>query len=150
MQGLKVKLLAKCTESVNGRIKDIEDGMRNAQSAANEETKSSAGDKYETGRAMMHLEKEKLAGQLTEVAKMKKALDLIDANKTNTTVGLGSLVCTAQARYYISASVGRLDLEGEMYFAISPASPVGRELFGKKEGDSFSFAGKLHKIVTLV
>lgn len=149
MLHLKKALFSACESHVNGRIKSIEDAMRNAQSAANEETKSSAGDKYETGRAMMHLEKEKLAGQLSEAAKMKKALDLIDGDKLHTVAALGSMVRTAGASYYISVSVGKLEVEGEVFFAISPASPIGRQLLGKKQGESFSFAGRNQQIVTL-
>lgn len=150
MDRLKEKLLAGCTEFVNNRIRAIEDAMRDAQSAANEETKSSAGDKYETGRAMMHLEKEKLAGQLTEAAKMKKALDQIDASRVDVMAKLGSLVRTAGANYFLSASVGKLDLEGEIFFAISPASPIGQQLLGKQKGDTFSFAGKLQQVSEVV
>lgn len=123
--------------------------MRNAQAAANDETKSSAGDKYETGRAMMHLEKEKLAGQLMEAGKMKKGLDQIDVDRSDTLAGLGSLVRTAQANYYVSASVGKLEVEGEVFFAISPASPIGQQLLGKKQGDTFSFAGRSQQITVL-
>ena len=54
----KAKLYDSCLKLVDERVAHIEDAMRNAQASANEETKSSAGDKYETGRAMMHLEKE--------------------------------------------------------------------------------------------
>ncbi|MCE7991504.1 MAG: 3-oxoacyl-ACP synthase [Roseivirga sp.] len=149
MLHLKKALFSACESLVNGRIKSIEDAMRNAQSAANEETKSSAGDKYETGRAMMHLEKEKLAGQLSEAAKMKKALDLIDSDKLHSVAALGSVVRTAKASYYISVSVGKLEVEGEVFFAISPASPIGRQLLDKKQGESFSFAGRNQQIVTL-
>ncbi|GAB5525669.1 MAG: hypothetical protein Roseis2KO_35410 [Roseivirga sp.] len=149
MLELKKSLFAACESHVNNRIETIEVAMRNAQAAANDETKSSAGDKYETGRAMMHLEKEKLAGQLTEAAKMKKALDLIEPEKLDTVVGLGSLVRTARTSYYISASVGKLLVEGETFFAISPASPIGQQLLEKKAGDTFTFAGKSHKIEQL-
>lgn len=149
MLPLKKALFAACESYVNDRIKTIEEAMRNAQSAANDETKSSAGDKYETGRAMMHLEKEKLAGQLSEAAKMKKALDLIDRERVDTVAGLGSLVRTAGASYYIAASVGKLQVEGEIFFAISPASPVGQQLLGKQAGDTFSFAGRTRKIEDL-
>ncbi len=149
MLQLKKALFSACDHYVNDRISTIEEAMRNAQSAANNETKSSAGDKYETGRAMMHLEKEKLAGQLTEAAKMRKALDLIDVEKTDTVVGLGSLVRTEKASYYISASVGKLEVEGEVFFAISPVSPIGQQLLDKVEGDSFTFAGRSQRITAL-
>ena len=134
---------------VNQRIGVIEKALKNAQEAANQETKSSAGDKYETGRAMMHLEKEKLAGQMTEVLKMKKALDLINADKVCNQVELGALVATAQAQYYISASVGKIEVNGQTVFAISPAAPIGQQLLSKKVGDSIHFAGKTMEIKDL-
>lgn len=134
---------------VDQRIGVIEKALKNAQEAANQETKSSAGDKYETGRAMMHLEKEKLAGQMSEVLKMKKALDLINADKTYDKVELGALVATAQAQYYISASVGKIEVNGQTIFAISPAAPIGQQLLGKTVGDSIQFAGKAMEITHL-
>lgn len=149
MLQLKKALYAACETYVNDRIHTIEEAMRNAQAAANDETKSSAGDKYETGRAMMHLEKEKLSGQLSEAAKMKKTLDLIDTEKADTVAGLGSLVKTAKASYYIATSVGKLEVEGQTYFAISPASPIGQQLLNKAEGDTFTFAGRSQRITEL-
>ncbi len=127
---------------VNARILLAEDGLQQAQDAANNETKSSAGDKYETGRAMMHLEKEKLAEQLSAALKMKKVLDQIRIDAKLEKVGLGSLVITTNANYFLGVSVGKLEVDGSTYFAISPVSPIGQQLMGKQVGDSFSFAGK--------
>ncbi|MGW8122400.1 3-oxoacyl-ACP synthase [Roseivirga echinicomitans] len=138
----KAKLYASCLKLVNERVTHIEDAMRNAQASANEETKSSAGDKYETGRAMMHLEKEKLATQLSEVSKMKMGLDQINPEKNQLLAELGSVVITSNAKYFLSVSLGQIKVEDEVYFAISPASPIGRVMFGKKKGDSFDFGGK--------
>ena len=142
MTEAKDQLLQACHDFVSDRVTRIEAAMKQAQQAANQETKSSAGDKYETGRAMMQLEKEKLAGQLAEALKMQKALTQIDAEKTYESIQLGSLVITPQAKYYLSISAGKIALEGTVYFAISPGSPVGRQLLGKKSGDSINLAGK--------
>ena len=138
----KAKLYDSCLKLVDERVAHIEDAMRNAQASANEETKSSAGDKYETGRAMMHLEKEKLATQLSEVSKMKMGLSQINIDKRNVQVELGALAITASAKYFLSVSLGQIKVEEGVYFAISPASPIGRAMLGKKKGDSFEFGGK--------
>lgn len=111
------------------------------QQAANQETKSSAGDKYETGRAMMHLEKEKLSAQLAEAMKMKQALDKIDPDKVLDKVELGAVVTTTSANYFIAASLGKIEIGGVIWFAVSPATPVGQKLLGKKSGDSFVIGG---------
>jgi hypothetical protein len=54
---------------VHQRIASAEEAIRMAQESANQEGKSSAGDKYETGRAMAQLEIEKASGQLAEANK---------------------------------------------------------------------------------
>jgi len=64
---IKKKLYDHCVNCINDKIAAIDDEMRSIQSSANEETKSSAGDRYETSRAMMMLEKEKFASQMEEI-----------------------------------------------------------------------------------
>lgn len=142
----KTALLKAGYDQVNDRITVIKKALQSVQEAANQETKSSAGDKYETGRAMMHLEKEKLSGQMAEALKMKQALDVINPEKTWERAELGALVQTAQASYFLSVSLGKLEVAGQTVFAISPASPIGRQLLGKKVGDTIQFGGKIMEI----
>jgi len=139
---VKVKLYELCTAFVGQRIASSQKAIEHAQLAANEETKSSAGDKYETGRAMMQLEIEKQSVQLGEAMKLKQVLSLINPEKTSDTVQSGSLVVTDQGNFYISISAGKLDVEGITYFAVSPVSPIGALLMGKKSGEAIQLNGK--------
>lgn len=150
MMDIKKKLFEYCLNAVKERRQVIEEAFLNAQSAANEETKSSAGDKYETGRAMMHLEKEKLATQMAEVSKMEMAMSQIDPNKKSNFISIGSLVSTMTAHYFLSVSLGEIELSNTKYFAISPASPIGRAMLGKAENQSYEFGGKKIKIEKVV
>ncbi len=138
---IKQALYAQCVVLIDEKIERARSGMKAAQEAANGESKCSAGDKYETGRAMMHIEKDKRAMQLVEVAKMKKALDMINPKQELSEIKLGSLVKTAQASYFLSVSIGALQVGDESYFAISPVTPIGKLVFGLKKGDNFSFNG---------
>jgi hypothetical protein len=126
-----------------------QDAITIAQASANEETKSSAGDKYETGRAMMQLEIEKNTVQLGEANKLKQLLDKIDPDKKLNKVQLGSLVITNQGNFYISISVGQLQVNGEKYYAIASTSPIGLKLNGLSERDSFVFNNKDYIIKTI-
>ena len=143
---IKEKLNDYCVNYINDKIAAIEAEMRSIQSSANEETKSSAGDKYETSRAMMMLEKEKFASQREEAFKMQKVLNMIDPDRTFESVALGTLVETDKYIYYISVGIGKIDLNNQSYFAISPASPIGNELISKKVGEEIEFNGKKLKI----
>ena len=113
-----------------------------AQESANEEGKSSAGDKYETGRAMAQLEIEKASSQLAEANKSKQALEQVPVDVSGPVVKSGSLVITNQGSYFISIAAGKLVVDRELWFAISPGSPLGAILLGKKEGDVVKMMGK--------
>lgn len=138
---IKSALFQHCSVYVEERIERITTAMQTAQNAANEGSKSSMGDKYETTRAMMHLEKEKLLGQLQEAALLKKALAQV-TSKSSDTAKLGSLIETKTGTYYLAISIGRVELDKAFYFVISPASPIGKLLLGKKAGDEVVFNGR--------
>lgn len=131
------------------RIKRAQDDIRYMQLSANEETKSSAGDKYETGRAMAQLEIEKSSAQLAESLKLKQQLEKISPDQTSPTIQMGSLVNTNQGNFYIAVSIGQLVLNEETYFIISPVSPLAKQLLGLKLHTSFLFQGRnftIHRI----
>ncbi|MEL7005982.1 MAG: hypothetical protein AAFN93_25130 [Bacteroidota bacterium] len=139
---LKNDLLAACSKYIKGRIKTIQKAIQNAQSSANEEVKSSAGDKYETGRAMMHLETENNSIQLSQALDVEKALQQITVNTVTDKIRLGSMVFTSGGDYFISISAGAITIDKKQYFAISPSSPIGQLLINKSVGDSVSFNGR--------
>lgn len=145
----KQVLHEKCNALVSSRIAECRKRSEEFQNAANQETKSSAGDKYETGRAMMQLEKDKVFKQLEEVSKLKKVLDQIDPTKVCKKGELGSLVFTSQGNYYISASLGKVVSGNEEYFCLSPVAPFGKTLLDNVMGDSIVFNNQSIKIIKI-
>ena len=61
----KKKVLSACFEQVNDKIIKIERAIAAVIESRDNETKSSVGDKYETGRAMMQNEQQRLESQLS-------------------------------------------------------------------------------------
>lgn len=141
----KRQLHEACLQSVQDKVDLCHASLKGFQDAANEETKSSAGDKYETGRAMMHLEKEKIASQLDQALKQQKVLRQINPDKVLNKVDLGTLVETNSGLFYISVSLGMLKLAKDV-FCISPVSPLGKAMLGKSVGDQVSFNGRNYAI----
>ncbi len=127
-----------------------EDAFRAAEQASNDDTKSSAGDKYETGRAMMQQEKDRNTIQLNEASKLMVALNLIGTKNTSAIVETGSLVITDNGKFYLAISAGTLVVDGVSYFAVSPASPIGMKLKGLKVGDGFELNGKRYKVIQII
>ncbi|MHB1179781.1 MAG: 3-oxoacyl-ACP synthase [Daejeonella sp.] len=146
MTELKEKLHKLCMDYVNERIASAEQAIWAARESANDDTKSSAGDKYETGREMMQQEIDRNRKQLEESQKLKLVLDHINPSKTTDTVQNGSLVTTNFGKFYISISKGQVQVDGSNYFAVSSASPIGVKLMKQREGIEFLFNGKNFRI----
>ena len=146
---LKEKLLALCVQYVNEKIYVCTEAMKNAQNAANEEDKSSAGDKYETGRAMMQIERDNAAVQLEEALKLKRTLSLIGASESNQVVSLGSIVITKTFKAFVAVGPGKLNVDGEDYYIVTPTSPLGKILFGLKEGMEFTINNKSNTVLEI-
>ena len=152
MLELKIKeaLFEQCEVFVNKRLYNIENVISSNQKALQSETKSSAGDKHETGRAMLQLEMEKAGQQLAGITQMKVVLSKIDILKTSKNACLGSVIITAKVSYFLSISAGQLVVADKSYFAISVSSPMGKLLLGKQEKEVISFNGKTIEIIGIV
>ncbi|MBE9586893.1 3-oxoacyl-ACP synthase [Mucilaginibacter sp. JRF] len=147
MTDLKAQLHTLCLNYVQLKIAEAGHAIAEAQQSANNETKSSAGDKYETGRAMMQQETDRNMSQLNEANKLKVVLNhLSTAPNTTGFADPGSVVITNNGIFYISISAGMLNADGVQYIAVSIASPIGAMLKGKKAGDSFALNGKQYQI----
>ncbi len=147
---LKQKLYMQCVQFCNNRLETIRNSIEEIQESLTSETKSSAGDKHETGRAMLQLEREKAGNQLAETQKLQELLSKIDASKISKMASLGSLVFTTQANYFIAISAGEIVVENEKYFAISPNTAIGKLLIGKEVGDVMTFSENEFKVVAVL
>ncbi len=143
---IKQKLYNQCTVFVENRLQSIQNTISEIQESLLSETKSSAGDKHETGRAMLQLEREKAGQQLAEAQKLKETLSKIDITNTSKNICLGSVVYTTQANYFISISAGKLSVNNAGFFAISPNTPIGLLLLSKQVDDEVIFRNQPIKI----
>jgi transcription elongation GreA/GreB family factor len=99
------------------------------------DAKGSAGDKHETALSMMHLEQEKLTNKLKETIALKDILEIIDVSKTTATIFLGSYVKVNAMQLFISAALPKILIEDVTVLSVSPQSPLGSQLMGKKLHD---------------
>jgi len=143
---LKQQLIATCENYVEERINRVLSGIKDLDEALKMESKSSAGDKYETGRAMINLEFDKLLIQLEQYKGLKKSLAFAVQNPNSGIIGLGSLVKTSAANYFISIPAGEILVENEKFYAIGINSPIAQALLSKKVDENFIFNGNTNKI----
>ncbi|APG61457.1 hypothetical protein [Christiangramia salexigens] len=150
MKSIKPGLLNLATSYVDDRIKILHANINDLKEALKLETKCSMGDKYETDRAMLHLEFEKLSGQIEQYGKLKKTLNHIEANSVHSKVQFGSVINTTGPNYFIAIPAGVLNYEDENFYAVGYQTPVARELIGKSTGDNFTINGESYKITAII
>jgi transcription elongation GreA/GreB family factor len=135
---------------VQSRGLRIEKSLADSLHSMTNETKSSAGDKHETGRAMAQLEQEKLSGQIATATKLKGVIARIDAREKHDKIQFGSLALVNENWYFFSVGIGLLDVNGTKVFCLSAVTPIGKLLVGKSKGDAVSFNGKEMKILEVL
>jgi transcription elongation GreA/GreB family factor len=128
-------------ESLNEKQTRLESAFDDAQNALNDDSKSSAGDKHETSRAMVQLEQEKLSSQLENLTKLRQLLKSISLEKKHTTIQQGSLVKTENGYFFISIALGKLMIKDQTVFCLTLAAPMGQAMLNKKIGESISMNG---------
>jgi len=130
------KLIIKntCLKIVLNKLQDLQSAINEAQMAANNETKSTAGDKHDTAKAHAQNETERLGMQMAQFLSMQQGLmrlPLEDHEK----IQVGSYVESNRGNFYISAALGKVKTEQNEFFAISLNAPVGQLLFQKAKGE---------------
>lgn len=149
MTPLKKKYLLWCYDILSARRLELKQELEKVQASFAAETKSSAGDKYETSREMISQEKDKIYDRLAEIEKQEQTLSLIKKDSIHSKIALGSIVHTVDQQYFISISLGKLKSGSVEFLAVSPASPLAQSLLGKETGDTVVFLKKTYQIVSV-
>ncbi len=133
------------------RINTAEIALKQSQEASNDDTKSSAGDKFETTREMVSQDIARTKNLLFDGQQnLQLLISLESVPSSGDTVRNGSLVYTSKGIFYISISAGQIKVEDQLVFAISSASPIGKLMIGKKKGESFSFNQNSYTVENIV
>ncbi|WP_231590681.1 3-oxoacyl-ACP synthase [Hymenobacter terrenus] len=146
----KSALHAACQAFIEQRIAAARTAMQAAQESSSSETKSSAGDKYETGRDMANAERDRNAAHMQQAQQLQAELARINPELPCDTVRPGALVNTSLSWFYISISAGKLTVEGEPeVFAVSAVAPVAVVLKGLRAGEEAHFNGKVVRVLAI-
>ncbi len=143
------ELIEACRSFLQQKSEIVEKAMKGLKDDLENESKSSAGDKYETGREMINIEWNKLSLKLNEYEKLSKILNRIEDHKASGKAVLGSLVRTESANYFISIAAGEIQTKNEKFYAIGVQAPVAQKLLGKGVGDDFEMNGRTIKILSV-
>jgi hypothetical protein len=150
MKEFKQQIVEICNSFLENKINSLNSIIYEISESSNSESKSSAGDKHETSKAMMQLEIEKLGNQLKEAEFQLVEFNKIDFFKAYSFISLGSLVETNRGLFLIASSIGKISVNDKNIFVISSKSPLATAMIGKKINDAFSFNQIDYTIINLI
>lgn len=146
---LKQKTYSYLLQIINEKIQTLQHELNELLISISNETKSSAGDKYETSRAMLQIEQDQLNKQLSNALQQKTLLDSIDIDLTHECITIGDLIKTNHAYFFLSIGLGKIEIDGIPVIILSALSPLGKKLFDLKQEHTFLFNGK-HYIIEVI
>ncbi len=139
MKSVKVRILTRCIEKQQLVIKQLNQEIEEAQKQANDYGQPK--DRYDAFRTKLMRQIELFAKQLDKAKVVLNTLVSIDAEKVLSEVEFGALIVTDKQKIFVSAGLGKINVDDELYFAISPNVPIYKALVGKGVGDEVYFNG---------
>ncbi len=135
----KRKVIETLTNKLNEQLEDLQRSIASVNESIKGEEKSSAGDKYETARAMNHIELDRLNNLYGNLIKSGTILKNISSKEKHTAIRLGSLVQTSRRHLFFCGGMGKVHVANADILTMSMGSPIGQLFLGKKVGDSIVF-----------
>ena len=119
--------------------KDLEEAkarMASLKESLGAESKSSAGDKHETGRAMIHLEQERVQDTVGRLEHMRGILVQRAAqDKCIQRVSPGALVETTGPWVLVGVPLGKVQLPHALVLCVGAEAPLAQQWHGAQPGD---------------
>jgi len=149
MSDLKNEIVVHLLSLQRDRIKELIQYQNDLSDSLQSESKSTAGDKHDTSRAMIHLEQEKLQHQTKELNHQYQRLREISSLNELHAVSFGALVETETDIFLLGASLGKQIIEGRIIYCIGMEAPISQSMLGKIVGGELFFNGKITEIKSI-
>jgi hypothetical protein len=144
MLHIKQKLIELCKNTQMKMVESAKTAMNEAQQALNEYGPNK--DRYDSFRDQLIGRRDMFASQYQKALSDLKVLEKINCSDLKEKVEFGSIVVSDKSRFIIAISSGKIDCNGILYYAISPAVPLYKAMEGLKAGDAFEFNGQKQTI----
>lgn len=140
MKEIKEKLLNKCIEQQMEVIRQLEQEINDAQKQANDYGQPK--DRYDAFRTKLMRQIELFAIQLDKAKIVLNTLHKIPLDQEINSVEFGAIVINNKQNLFISAGLGKIEIDGKEFYAVSAQVPIFHALRGKQKGDEVVFNGK--------
>lgn len=131
---MREELIFTYVELIQSKIAQTFQMIYDLSEGAQNDAKSSAGDKHETSLAMMHLEQEKLNRKLEEYYQQIQILNRMKHLLPSLNIKEGSLIETTSYYFVIGVALPQIKFKNKITFGLSLQAPLAQILKEKKCG----------------
>ena len=118
---------------------ELKDSLSSAIESRNSDTKSSAGDKFETSREMAQI----------EISKIEKEIVKTQQLITDLTSKASQFIITDKGAFLISIPFGKLMVNSSEVFCISNSAPITNQLVNTEISASFKYRGVAYNVLDI-
>lgn len=133
-------------QKLNNSLLELEKEIHSIDDEIEKETKSSAGDKFETSREMMSQARTRIEERMAFIGQQLRTINELKSNKLLDKVEHGALVETNRGIFFFGLSIEKLNFQEQIIFNLSMASPIGQCFSNQSIGDTVSFRGTTYEI----
>ncbi len=141
----KTTIISFIRQHLEAQLTDYIEELHSVNEEIGKETKSSAGDKFETSREMMNQEVGRIEERIAYLKKQTNYLNQIPLSTVDS-IQSGSLVLTNHGLFFFGIAFGKLDIDKEILMGLSLNSPLGKLMANKKNGDKLTFMSRNYDI----
>ena len=133
---MKNKVLEALESHLMAAVEEGQSHLASLQEALTSEAKSTAGDKHETGRAMIHQEMRQVNDTLQRSqSSLQEMIRMQKSSEPPVRVASGVLVETTGPWVLVGLPFGKLNLDGALVLGVSSEAPLAKSWHGAKSGD---------------
>ncbi|MFT5723789.1 MAG: transcription elongation GreA/GreB family factor [Bacteroidia bacterium] len=135
----KSRVIEVLTAKLNDQLVELKSAMDSVSESIKGEEKSSAGDKYETSRAMNHIELDRLNKLYSNLMKNGSMLTALSNKEIDDKVRQGALVTTSKRVLFFCGGMGKVTIDGVDVLTMSMGAPIGQVFINKAKGETVNF-----------
>ena len=132
---MRESILRHLEAALTEQVREGEDALASLKTSLASEAKSTAGDKHETGRAMIQAEMVRLNDTLVRSKDMLERCRVM-GNASVGSARAGTLIQTTGPWVFVGLPMGKISLNGEVVLVVGPDAPLALSIQGKGLGDS--------------
>ena len=135
----KLAVITELSKQLSIKLNYLNTTLQETVDSRNSDTKSSAGDKFETSREMAQI----------EISKIEKEIVKTQQLITDLTSKSSQFIITDKGAFLISIPFGKLMVSDTEVFCISNSAPITKQLLNNEILDNFEYRGVSYNILDI-